>query len=63
MNSLIRFGILLLIFIGLSLIVPSLFKHVPFLVLPLLGILAVLFMRQSLLSPLDVHASADPAKE
>lgn len=48
MKSLLRFGILLLIFVGLSLTIPGLFKHVPFLVLPLLGILTVLLMRQSL---------------
>lgn len=51
MKSLLRFGSLLLIFVGLSLTIPSLFKHLPFMILPLLGILAILLMRQSLLVP------------
>jgi len=61
MKSLLNFALLLLLFIGLSLTIPGLFKHVPFLVLPLLGILAVLLMRQSLLMPLG--QTADPPPE
>ncbi|MGE3727154.1 MAG: hypothetical protein AB7I41_16470 [Candidatus Sericytochromatia bacterium] len=61
MKSLLNFALLLLLFVGLSLTIPGLFKHVPFLVLPLLGILAVLLMRQSLLMPLG--QTADPPPE
>lgn len=60
MKSLLRFGILLLIFVGLALTIPGLFKHIPFLVLPMLGILTVLLMRQSLLLPLGQTATDKP---
>lgn len=49
-NRALRFLIIpvwLLVFVGLSIVVPTLFKRFPFLTLPLLG-LAVVFLIQSL---------------
>lgn len=47
---------LFLVFLGLTLTIPSLFKHQPFVMLPLLGILTILLMRQSLFSQEPPHS-------
>jgi len=47
---------LFLTFLGLTLLIPTLFKHHPFVMLPFLGILAILLMRQSLFAPQEPPA-------
>lgn len=48
MKAFLRGGGYLLLFILMAIIVPSLFKHMPFVMLPLLLIAAVLIVRQDL---------------
>lgn len=53
MKTLGRFISYFLLFLGMSILVPYFFKQMPFIMLPLLMILAVLLIRQDMIEALQ----------